>query len=842
MYSVMWSEHCSYKSSKVHLRYFGETTTDEMRAAMLAGHRRERRRRRHRRRLGGHLQGRVAQPPVLRRALPGRGHRRRRHRPRHHGDGRPPGRGDGPAALRRGRRPRHPPRARRRGRAASAATATRWACPTSAARPSSTRPTRATRWSTRCASACCARRTCTWRSRPAPATRSSCSARAPAWTASAASRCWRRETFGGDEGGAGPQEAARRVQVGDPFMEKVLIECCLELYAAGLVVGIQDLGGAGLSCATSELASAGDGGMHIELDKVPLRGRRHDARRDPVQRVAGADVRGRHPGERRRVHGGVPQVGGARHRHRRGHRRRPAADHLARRDRRRRAAAHRRARGPGLRAPRRSARTTQDALNADTSAELPRPGDRRRAARDAACAARQSRTCAAARSSPSSTTATCAATPCSPSTPTAACCASTRPPAAASRSSTDASGRYTQLDPYAGAQLALAEAYRNVAVTGATPVAVTNCLNFGSPEDPGVMWQFARPSAASPTAVRRWAFRSPAATSASTTRPGPTAILPDPGGRRARRASTTCSRRIPTGLRHRTRRDADPARRHPRRVRRLDLGAGRARPPRRPARRRSTSGGSGCSPRCSPRRPRDGLVSPRTTCPRAAWPRPSSRPRWPAKPVAASLTFPRRRDPFVALFSESAGRVLVAVRAGTRMRSPRGQRRPACPSSGWAARAVLRWRSRTWEPWTSPSSGRPGRAPCPRSSRHERSGSVGSEGAGGLARRRGGPWACGAAGRGEGEPRRARRRRPRAQRGGPRAALSERSSAWPVRGTPGALPRTSSRLTRAPGSHFVTGRVDWATAVANGALVASGGRAAEIARYLPLGQPRCDEK
>ena len=56
--------------------------------------------------------------------------------------------------------------------------------------------------------------------------------------------------------------------------------------------------------------------------------------------------------------------------------------------------------------------------------------------------------------------------------------------------STDASGRYTQLDPYAGAQLALAEAYRNVAVTGATPVAVTNCLNFGSPEDPGVMWQF----------------------------------------------------------------------------------------------------------------------------------------------------------------------------------------------------------------------------------------------------------------------------------------------------------------------------------------------------------------
>src|SRR5206468_9218102 len=55
---------------------------------------------------------------------------------------------------------------------------------------------------------------------------------------------------------------------------------------------------------------------------------------------------------------------------------------------------------------------------------------------------------------------------------------------------TDGNGRYTRLDPYTGAQLALAEAYRNVAVTGARPIAVTNCLNFGSPEDPGVMWQF----------------------------------------------------------------------------------------------------------------------------------------------------------------------------------------------------------------------------------------------------------------------------------------------------------------------------------------------------------------
>src|SRR5690606_8956908 len=79
------------------------------------------------------------------------------------------------------------------------------------------------------------------------------------------------ETFdAGADGASGPAKRPA-VQVGDPFEEKRLIECTLEIFAAGLVAGIQDLGGAGLSCATSELASAGDGGMHVELDRVPLR-------------------------------------------------------------------------------------------------------------------------------------------------------------------------------------------------------------------------------------------------------------------------------------------------------------------------------------------------------------------------------------------------------------------------------------------------------------------------------------------------------------------------------------------------------------------------------------------
>jgi phosphoribosylformylglycinamidine synthase len=71
---------------------------------------------------------------------------------------------------------------------------------------------------------------------------------------------------------AGDDEAKRpSVQVGDPYEEKRLIEACLELLGAGLVVGIQDLGGAGLTCATSETASRGGVGMDVDVSAVPLR-------------------------------------------------------------------------------------------------------------------------------------------------------------------------------------------------------------------------------------------------------------------------------------------------------------------------------------------------------------------------------------------------------------------------------------------------------------------------------------------------------------------------------------------------------------------------------------------
>src|SRR6059036_3208691 len=61
------------------------------------------------------------------------------------------------------------------------------------------------------------------------------------------------------------------VQVGDPFMEKLLLEAVLELLKSGCVVGIQDMGAAGLTCSTCETASRGNTGIEIDLDKVPKR-------------------------------------------------------------------------------------------------------------------------------------------------------------------------------------------------------------------------------------------------------------------------------------------------------------------------------------------------------------------------------------------------------------------------------------------------------------------------------------------------------------------------------------------------------------------------------------------
>jgi phosphoribosylformylglycinamidine synthase len=292
------------------------------------------------------------------------------------------------------------------------------------------------------------------------------------------------ETFDAD----GPAKRPS-VQVGDPFMEKLLIECTLELFAARVVAGIQDLGGAGLSCATSELASAGDGGMHVELDRVPLR----DSSLAPEE-ILMSESQERmmavvEPGDVEAfmeicekwdveavVVGEVTDTG------------RLEIDWHGQRvvDVPPRTVAHE---GPTYQRP--FARPDwQDALQADVAEALPRPatGDELRA-----------------------TVLRLAGSPnlCDKSWITDQYDRYVQGNTVLAQPSdsgmirideesnlgvavaTDCNGRFAKLDPYAGAQLALVESYRNVATGGARPLAVSDCLNFGSPEDPAVMWQFA---------------------------------------------------------------------------------------------------------------------------------------------------------------------------------------------------------------------------------------------------------------------------------------------------------------------------------------------------------------
>jgi len=277
------------------------------------------------------------------------------------------------------------------------------------------------------------------------------------------------------------------VQVGDPFAEKVLIECCLELFQQDLVQGIQDLGAAGISCATSELASNGDGGMFIELEKVLLRDPTLTAEEilmsESQERMmaivtpeklegflavtAKWDVETSVLGEvtdtgRLIINWHGEEIVNVEPRT-------VAVD------------------GPVYNRPV-AYPTWIDALNADSASTLPRDGDLKEQflsllgspnLADKSWITNQYDRYVGGNTALSF--------------PDDGGMVRVDEESGLGFSvATDANGRYCQLDPYQGAQLALAESFRNVAATGATPVAVSDCLNFGSPENPEVMWQFSK--------------------------------------------------------------------------------------------------------------------------------------------------------------------------------------------------------------------------------------------------------------------------------------------------------------------------------------------------------------
>ena len=280
----------------------------------------------------------------------------------------------------------------------------------------------------------------------------------------------------------GAERKLPAVQVGDPFAEKVLIECCLDLYHAGVVVGIQDLGGAGLACATSELAAAGDGGMEVNLDNVPLRAKDMTAAEilasESQERMC-AVVSPENVEKFREIcaHWDVTcaEIGEV-----------TEGNHLV---------------------IRHQGEVVVDApagTIADEAPEYDRPYARPEWQDELQkYQGTDKRGLVESLQKLVSSPALCSrdfimnqydryvrGNTVQSHHADAGVLRIDEETGRGVAVSADASGRYTKLDPNMGARLALAEAYRNVAVTGAKPVAITNCLNYGSPENPDVMWQF----------------------------------------------------------------------------------------------------------------------------------------------------------------------------------------------------------------------------------------------------------------------------------------------------------------------------------------------------------------
>jgi phosphoribosylformylglycinamidine synthase len=280
------------------------------------------------------------------------------------------------------------------------------------------------------------------------------------------------------------------VQVGDPFVEKLLLEACLEAMQTGAVVAIQDMGAAGLTCSTTEMASRGGTGIEIDLAKVPQRetgmtpyeimlsesqermllvaenGREHEVL--AVFKKWGLDAM---------VVGQVTEGGLMR-----------VKDHgktVAE------IPAHPLAEeGPiynrPLAAPAPRVETEKDWFSfAPEGTNLTR-----NFVKLLSSPAIASKRWITEQYDTSVRTNTLAGPGASDAAVVRIKDAKTGVVKRALALATDGNGRWCQLNPRVGAMHAVAEAARNVAASGARPIAATNCLNFGSPEKPEVMWQF----------------------------------------------------------------------------------------------------------------------------------------------------------------------------------------------------------------------------------------------------------------------------------------------------------------------------------------------------------------
>lgn len=278
------------------------------------------------------------------------------------------------------------------------------------------------------------------------------------------------------------------VQVGDPFAEKMLLEASLELIASGCVVGMQDMGAAGICCSTSEMSAKGKSGMKINLDLVPLREQGMSAYEimlsESQERMLVVVEKGKeHIAEEICKKWDVPiaSIGevtgdGVLRFYRNGQQvTELTAEHLV----------------LGGLAPQydrewKVASYLDEVRNTDfLSTHSPTQEE----LTDAFRKLLSSPTIASKKwvyeqydSQVRTNTLSIRGD--------AAVMRIKELPGKGFAVCTDCNSRYAYLNPYKGGMIAVAEAARNVACTGALPVAITNCLNFGNPYDPEVYWQF----------------------------------------------------------------------------------------------------------------------------------------------------------------------------------------------------------------------------------------------------------------------------------------------------------------------------------------------------------------
>ena len=277
------------------------------------------------------------------------------------------------------------------------------------------------------------------------------------------------------------------VQVGDPFQEKKLLEACLEVIKTGAVVGMQDMGAAGIICSTSEMSAKGEVGMRIDLDKVPTRQKNMKAWELLLSESQERMLMVVEKGKEKEVIavfdkwdlpcseiGEVTGDGILRfYMNGQLEAELPAYDLVL---------------GGG--APQYTREYKQpsyfDKINGFNPASVEVPDDLRTIAEQLVSIPNIASKRAVYVQYDSMVGAGNAST----NAPSDAAVVIAKPTNKALALTTDCNSRYVFADPYKGAMIAVAEAARNIVCSGGEPLGITNCLNFGNPYDPEVYYQF----------------------------------------------------------------------------------------------------------------------------------------------------------------------------------------------------------------------------------------------------------------------------------------------------------------------------------------------------------------